>query len=90
MLVTNFSAEGRPFTRLATNFEASKTGASVSNGVLAHGALQASFAGAVGLRNWKPENSAPLRADVTVRNADVQDVLALAGQIVVGAGHRRA
>jgi hypothetical protein len=30
--------------------------------------------------NWKPENSALLRADITMRNADVQDVLALAGQ----------
>ena len=80
VLVTNFSAEGRPFTRLANSFEASQTGASVSNGVLARGTLQASFAAAVGLRDWKPENTAPLRADVTVRNADVQDILALAGQ----------
>jgi translocation and assembly module TamB len=48
--------------------------------VLARGTLQANFAAAVGLRDWKPENTAPLRADVTVRNADVQDVLALAGQ----------
>lgn len=79
ILVTNFSAEGRPFTRLASSFEASKTGAAVSNGVLARGPLQASFSGALGLRNWKPENSALLRADLTLRNADVQDVLALAG-----------
>ena len=60
VLATNFSAEGRPFTRLATNFEAARTGASVSNGVLARGALQATFAAAVGLRDWKPENTAPL------------------------------
>jgi translocation and assembly module TamB len=78
--MTNFTAEGRPFTRLAASFEASQTGASVKNGVLAHGALQANFAASVGLRNWKPENFEPLRADVTVRNADVRDVLALAGQ----------
>ena len=78
--VTNFTAEGRPFTRLAASFEASQTGASVKNGVLARGALQANFAASVGLRNWKPENFEPLRADVTVRNADVRDVLALAGQ----------
>lgn len=80
VLVTNFTAQGRPFTRLATSFEASKTGASVNHGVLARGLLQANFAAAVGLRNWKPENSQPLHADVTVRNADVQDVLAMAGQ----------
>jgi translocation and assembly module TamB len=80
VLATNFTAEGRPFTRLATDFDASKSGASVSNGVLTHGPLQANFAAAVGLRNWKLENSGALRADATVRNADVQDVLALAGQ----------
>jgi translocation and assembly module TamB len=80
VLATNFSADGRPFTRLATNFEAARTGASVSNGLLARGALQANFAATVGLRNWKTENTAPLSATVTVRNADVQDVLALAGQ----------
>jgi translocation and assembly module TamB len=80
VLVTNFSVEGRPFTRLASSFDASKNGASVSNGVLARGPLQANFAAAVGLLNWKPENSASLHADITMRNADVQDVLALAGQ----------
>ncbi len=80
VLATNFSADGRPFTRLATNFEAGRTGASVSNGLLARGSLQATFTAAVGLRDWKPENTAPLRAVVAVRNADVQDVLALAGQ----------
>lgn len=78
--VTNFVAEGRPFTRLATSFEASRTAASVSGGTLTGGALLANFAGAIGLRNWKPDNSAPVRADLTLRNGDVQDVLALAGQ----------
>jgi translocation and assembly module TamB len=80
LLVTNFTAEGRPFTRLATGFEASGTGAALTGDMLAHGTLQANFAAAVGLRDWKPENAAPLRADLTVRNADAQDVLALAGQ----------
>ena len=36
-------------------------------------ALQANFAGSAGLRNWKPLDSEPLRADVTVRNAGVED-----------------
>ncbi|MEO8593900.1 MAG: translocation/assembly module TamB domain-containing protein [Candidatus Solibacter sp.] len=80
VLATRFSAEGRPFTRLATSFDLSRSGAEVSNGSLSQGALQATFAGAIGLRNWKPVDSAPLRADVSVRNADAQDVLALAGQ----------
>jgi translocation and assembly module TamB len=80
LLVTNFRADGRPFSRLAVNFAASNSGASVSNGMLSHGSLQAAFSGAVRLRNWKPENFEPLRADVSVRNAGVQDVLALVGE----------
>ncbi|MBZ5725498.1 MAG: translocation/assembly module TamB domain-containing protein [Acidobacteriia bacterium] len=78
--VTNFSAEGRQFTRFAADVNASRTGASVANGALTHGALLAQFSATVGLRNWKPENDEPLHLDATIRNADVRDVLALAGQ----------
>ncbi|HEY2015044.1 MAG TPA: translocation/assembly module TamB domain-containing protein [Bryobacteraceae bacterium] len=78
--VTNFAAEGRSFDRFSADLAASKSGAAVSNGTLARGALQAQFSGTVGLRDWKPQPALPLRADATVRNADVQDVLALAGQ----------
>ncbi len=78
--MTNFSAEGRPFTRFAAAVSASKSGASVANGVLTQGALLAQFSATVGLRNWKPDNDEPLHLDATVRNADVRDVLALAGQ----------
>jgi translocation and assembly module TamB len=79
-LLMNFSADGRAFARLSADLAASKTGASVSDGTLSHGALQAEFSGAVGLRDWKPEQYEPLRLDATVRNADLADVLALAGE----------
>jgi translocation and assembly module TamB len=52
----------------------------VGNAVLTNGPLQARFSGAIGMRNWKPQDSSPLRVDATVRNADLRDVLALAGQ----------
>src|SRR5262249_5505312 len=80
VLVTSFAVEGRPFTRLSADIEASKAGAAVKDGVLARDQLQARFAGSLGLRNWKPDEAAPLRADVTVRNAGMEDGLALAGQ----------
>ena len=32
------------------------------------------------LHNWKPENYEPLQADLSIQNADLGDVLALAGQ----------
>jgi translocation and assembly module TamB len=75
----NFSVNGRSFTSFAADVNAARTGATVANGTLTHGALQANFSGAVGLRDWKPENSEPLRVDATMRNADLADVLALAG-----------
>jgi translocation and assembly module TamB len=78
--VTSFSVDGRPFNTFAANVAASQTGASVSNAILARGPLEARFSGTVGMRHWSPESSQPLRVDATVRNADLQDVLALAGQ----------
>jgi len=78
--VTNFTVEGRPFTRLAASLNASPSAASVTNGVLTHNALAANFSASVGLRNWSAPPNSPLRADATVRNADLQDVLAMAGQ----------
>ncbi|MBZ5583731.1 MAG: translocation/assembly module TamB domain-containing protein [Acidobacteriia bacterium] len=78
--MNNFSVEGRPFTQLAATVDATKSGASITNASLTHGALQAQFSASVGLRDWKPESYEPLRVDATVRNADLRDVLALAGQ----------
>ncbi|HLK66887.1 MAG TPA: translocation/assembly module TamB domain-containing protein [Bryobacteraceae bacterium] len=78
--VTNFSVDGRPFTRFSADLTASQRSAAVANGLVARGALQAAFSGSVGLLHWKPENNQLLRLDATVRNADLQDVLAVAGQ----------
>jgi translocation and assembly module TamB len=78
--VSNFAVQDRQFSRFAADISASAAGAAVTNAVLSRGLLQANFAGTVGLRNWKPENDQPLKVDATVRNGDVADVLALAGQ----------
>lgn len=77
--LTDFSVQGRPFTRFDAGLTASPSGATITNAVLAHGMMQTRFTASVGLRDWKPENSAPLRADATIRDADLADVLALAG-----------
>jgi hypothetical protein len=42
--------------------------------------MQTQFAASVGLRNWKAESWEPLAADASIQNADVRDILALAGQ----------
>jgi len=78
--VTNFAVTGRAFTRLTATLDASPSSAAVKNAVLSRGALQAQFSAAAGLHNWAPENDEPLQADLVIRNADLSDVLALAGQ----------
>jgi autotransporter translocation and assembly factor TamB len=78
--MTNFAVDGRQFTALTASVAASPSGATLSNASLTHGNLNAQFAASVGLRDWKPEPSEPLRVDATVRNADARDLLALAGQ----------
>jgi translocation and assembly module TamB len=78
--LTGFAAGGRQFNGLSADLTASPSGATVSRGVLSRGALQARFSGSVGMRNWKPGQNQPLRLEATVRNADMADVLALAGQ----------
>jgi translocation and assembly module TamB len=78
--VGNFAVSGRAFTRFTAALDVSPSAATVNNAVLSRGALQAQFSAAVGLHNWKPENYEPLQADLAIRNTDLADVLALAGQ----------
>jgi translocation and assembly module TamB len=80
LAVNNFAVSGRSFTRLTADLDASPSGAAVNNAVLSRGALQAQFSAAAGLRNWKPETYERLKADFAIRNGDLADVLALAGQ----------
>jgi len=77
--LAGFAVEGRPFTRFTAAVDATKNDAAVSNAVLVRGPLQAQFSANIGLTGWKPEKRNSLRADLTIRNADVRDVLALAG-----------
>ncbi len=89
LAVTNFSVEGRKFDSLALDVNASKSEASVSNGLLSRGAspgktMTADFAAAAGLRNWSPTPNQRLTADATIRNGDLADIVALAGQPSAG------
>ncbi len=77
---SNFAVENRAFDKFSADLDASKTGAAVQNAALSRGALEAQFSGSVGLRDWKPESYEPLAAQLSIKNADAQDLLALAGQ----------
>lgn len=84
LAVNRFSVAGRQFDNLAADVAASSSGAAISNGVLNRGAMQAQFSGKAGLKNWTPTPNQPLLADASVRNGDLADVLALAGQPSAG------
>jgi translocation and assembly module TamB len=78
--LTRFSAEQRSFDRLAADFAASESGATIKNGILSRNSLQARFGASVGLKKWSSTPHSPLSATLTMQNADVADVVALAGQ----------
>lgn len=77
---THFVMAGRQFNALTLDATAAGNGAAVSNGTLTRGAMQARFAAAVGLRDWQSAPGDALSGAVSIRNGDLADVLALAGQ----------
>ena len=81
----NFLVSGRAFGRFGASVDAVPWRATIQNASLSRGQMQAQFSGAVGLRNWKPENGQPVQVDFSMRNADLSDVLALAGNTSVPA-----
>lgn len=79
LALARFAVKGRTFDALDANLAASGSRAAISSGSLRRGAMQADFDGAVGLRNWDPMPNQPLTAHLSIGNADLADVLALAG-----------
>ncbi len=83
--ITNFEAGTRRFDRLVADLSASPSGASLQNATLIRDSFQAEFSASVGLHNWSATPDQPLSANATIRNADLADVLALAGESVLPA-----
>ncbi len=77
---TRFALEDRPFDRFSADVSASSGGARVENGSLVRGGTQLQFMGSAGLHQWKPEASAPVMVKADIRNADLGDLMAIAGQ----------
>ena len=83
--ITNFAVEQRRFDQFAADLTASSSGAVLRNASLTRKSLQAQFAGSVGLHDWSALPSDPIALTATVRNADLADVLALAGEAQISA-----
>ena len=80
LAVSRFSIEGRGFDKLDADAAVSSTGATIQNGDLNRSSMQAQFSASVGLRNWEALPNQPVTADASIRNGDLADMLALAGQ----------
>ncbi|MBV9759264.1 MAG: translocation/assembly module TamB domain-containing protein [Acidobacteriaceae bacterium] len=83
--VNRFAVEQRRFDRFALDLAASPSGASIQNGVLTRGGLRTNFDASIGLHKWTPLPKSPLTANLGMRNADVADLLGLAGEASVPA-----
>ncbi len=80
LAMNRFNIEGRAFDQFSTDAEASNRGAVIRNASLNRGAMQVQASGSVGLSAWKPLPSEPVTANASIRNGDVADLMALAGQ----------
>ena len=78
-----FAWDGRTFDRLSASLTASGHGFAVENGSLSRGTLQANFTASAGLHNWTLTGDQPIKASAELRNAQVPDLLALAGQSAI-------
>jgi translocation and assembly module TamB len=76
----NFVYSNQKVDSLTADIALQNSGAQVSNGLLTYQAERAQFAGAVGLKDWKAEDNQPVTANIAVQNAQIPDLLALAGQ----------
>jgi len=77
--IGQFTAEGRPFDSMQGDVSVSRSGAALANGLLRRGNMQAQLSASLGMRDWTPTPNQPVAATASVRNADLADVLALAG-----------
>lgn len=77
--VTNFVANGQQYDRFAADLDARTSAAGVRNVVLAGRGLDARLDASVGLRDWKPGDTEPVTANVSIKGTNVHDLLAAAG-----------
>jgi translocation and assembly module TamB len=88
--LTRFAARKRVFDRLALDVSTSPSGATIRDGQLKGKTLETDFSGSIGLRQWQPLPESPINANLKMRNADVADLLSLAGASIPASGQLTA
>ena len=76
----NIVIEKQTIEAVSADVDARSTQLQVRNGVLAYQNMRARLAGTLGLVSWKPDNRSAVSAMASLQNADIANVLALAGQ----------
>ena len=84
LAANTFSVEGRPFNSLGLDLAAAQSGASVQNGSLTSGNMQAVFDASLGLRKWSTTPRSSLAVNAAIRTGDLSDLVAIAGQSPAG------
>ena len=82
---TKFAVERRSFDRLALDLLASPAAVAIRNGLLTRAGLSSDFDGSLGLLKWTPVPESPLTANMTMRNGDLGDLLAMTGDRAIPA-----
>ncbi len=80
-----FAVEQRVFDGVSADIAASPSSAAIQNGVLTRRTLRTTFDASIGLRKWSPTPRSQLTANIAMRNGDIADLLALAGEGTVPA-----
>ncbi len=86
LAITKFAIQKNGFDSLSLDAAASPSGVSIHNGSLDQASLRSTFDGSIGLSHWKLLGSSPLSANVTLRNAGLDSLLALANPSNIEAG----
>jgi translocation and assembly module TamB len=80
----HFSVEGRQFDSIQTDLAVFKSQAAATQGVLTRSAMRATFDGVLGLSDWSATSMDRVTANIVLRNGDVADLIALAGEQPAG------
>jgi translocation and assembly module TamB len=77
--VEDVQYRGQQIESMAGDFTASGTNISVRNGAIVSNGIHGRADGSLGLTDWTPGAASPVVAHVTIANADLTKILALAG-----------
>lgn len=84
LTASRFTLEGRQFDNFHLDASASKAGVTIANGSISHNTMQAMFSGTLGFTDWKPVPRSRMAINASLHQADLADLMALAGQTSAG------